>query len=222
MVSVQDATGNEITDAEHIWNVNPIRYRGYYYDAETGWYYLGNRYYDPEVGRFISADGYITTGQGVLSYNMYAYCLNNPVNRVDYMGNSSSALNWWTSTMWWLCGADSVLPFGDAIYAGGMLILGVMALKSSSSITVSVPSTTSKYKTKEKTKEKDKANVATKSESKSMPIYRYGKTNPGNLTPKQKDKYTGLSFSTTPPPVGMPAAVTTMGALNSTGKVLAI
>lgn len=55
-----------------------------------------------------------------------------------------------------------------------------------------------------------------------MPIYRYGKTNPGNLTSKQKDKDTGLSFLTTPPPAGMPAAVTTMGALNSTGKVIAI
>lgn len=42
------------------------------------------------------------------------------------------------------------------------------------------------------------------------------------MTPKQKDKFTGLSFSTTPPPAGMPAAVTTMGALNSTGKVIAI
>ena len=72
--------------ASHIANVNPIRYRGYYYDVETGFYYLQSRYYDPEVGRFINADEYISTGQGILGHNMFAYCLNNPVNRVDPTG----------------------------------------------------------------------------------------------------------------------------------------
>ena len=62
---------------------NPFRYRGYYYDTETGLYYLTTRYYDPEVCRFISADVYMTTGQGVLGGNMWAYCGNNPVNRYD-------------------------------------------------------------------------------------------------------------------------------------------
>ena len=41
----------------NIANVNPYRYRGYYYDIETGLYYLQSRYYDPETGRFINADG---------------------------------------------------------------------------------------------------------------------------------------------------------------------
>ena len=58
---------------------NPFRYRGYYYDTETGLYYLTTRYYDPEVCRFISADVYMSTGQGVLGGNMWAYCGNNPV-----------------------------------------------------------------------------------------------------------------------------------------------
>ena len=62
---------------------NPFRYRGYYYDTETGLYYLRTRYYDPEVCRYISADVYMTTGQGVLGGNMWAYCGNNPVNRYD-------------------------------------------------------------------------------------------------------------------------------------------
>ena len=66
---------------------NPFRYRGYYYDTETGLYYLTTRYYDPEVCRFISADVYMTTGQGVLGGNMFAYCLNNPVNMVDSQGD---------------------------------------------------------------------------------------------------------------------------------------
>ena len=72
---------------------NPFRYRGYIYDTDTGLYYLQTRYYDPEVGRFINADIYVSTGQGVLGHNMYAYCLNNPVNRTDDTGNLSVG-NW--------------------------------------------------------------------------------------------------------------------------------
>ena len=88
MVSVQDGAGNEITDAGNIGLVNPIRYRGYYYDAEMEWYYLGSRYYDPEVGRFISADGKISSvGGDVNGYNLYVYCCNNPVNMTDPDGN---------------------------------------------------------------------------------------------------------------------------------------
>ena len=69
-----------------LFAANPLRYRGYYYDVETGWYYLNSRYYDPATGRFINADGYASTGQGLLGANMFAYCLNNPVNRVDPSG----------------------------------------------------------------------------------------------------------------------------------------
>ena len=56
---------------------NPFTYRGYYYDAETGFYYLESRYYDPNTGRFINADGQLNNG--LLGKNMYAYCENNPV-----------------------------------------------------------------------------------------------------------------------------------------------
>ena len=65
---------------------NPFRYRGYYYDEESGMYYLNSRYYHPEIGRFINADGYIQTGQSILDKNMFAYCMNNPVNYVDFSG----------------------------------------------------------------------------------------------------------------------------------------
>ena len=71
---------------------NPLRYRGYIYDNETGFYYLQSRYYDPVVGRFINSDGYVSTGTGVLGYNMFAYCLNNPMNKVDYEGNEPGDL----------------------------------------------------------------------------------------------------------------------------------
>ena len=67
---------------------NPFKYRGYYYDADLGMYYLQSRYYDAKICRFISADSYISTGQGIISFNMFAYCNNNPVNYYDPCGNS--------------------------------------------------------------------------------------------------------------------------------------
>nr|MBQ6242071.1 hypothetical protein [Lachnospiraceae bacterium] len=71
-------------------NRNPYLYRGYRYDRETGLYYLNSRYYDPETGRFINADGFISTGQGVLSSNIFMYCLNNASSRIDTDGRSAS------------------------------------------------------------------------------------------------------------------------------------
>ena len=59
IISVTDANGAAITDSTHIANVNPLRYRGYYYDSETGLYYVSSRYYDPEIGRWINADNVI-------------------------------------------------------------------------------------------------------------------------------------------------------------------
>lgn len=88
-IAVKNAKGDIISNENHIANLNPIRYRGYYYDTETNLYYLQSRYYDPEIGRFINADGYISTGQGVLSYNMFAYCGNNPLNHIDPKGGFS-------------------------------------------------------------------------------------------------------------------------------------
>ena len=70
---------------------NPIRYRGYYFDAETGLYYLQSRYYDPAVGRFINADNYATTYKTSNGANMFAYCLNNPANCKDDGGELA---NW--------------------------------------------------------------------------------------------------------------------------------
>ena len=70
-----------------IGDLNPIRYRGYYYDTETGFYYCNSRYYDPEIGRWINADGVIAgVGGDVKGYNLFAYCMNNPVNMSDPSG----------------------------------------------------------------------------------------------------------------------------------------
>ena len=67
------------------------------YDAETGWYYLQSRYYNPETCRFISADVLLSTGQGVIGNNSYAYCGNNPITRTDAFGYS-----WQNNTGRWI------------------------------------------------------------------------------------------------------------------------
>jgi RHS repeat-associated protein len=64
-----------------------LLYRGYYYDFETGLYYLQSRYYDPTVGRFINADTQLNVAVGVLGYNLFAYCNNNPVKFADTDGH---------------------------------------------------------------------------------------------------------------------------------------
>ena len=85
-----DPYGNVLTATGDLAEVNPLRYRGYYYDSETGLYYLQSRYYDPELGRFLNADAFASTGQGVLGNNMFAYCWNNPVMGYD----PSGMINW--------------------------------------------------------------------------------------------------------------------------------
>ncbi|MDR0889998.1 MAG: RHS repeat-associated core domain-containing protein, partial [Oscillospiraceae bacterium] len=92
IISITDANGTAITSSTHVANRNHLRYRGYYYDSETGFYYLQSRYYDPVIGRFINADGQLNMSQGVLGANMYIYCLNNPINTVDYGGNKPGDL----------------------------------------------------------------------------------------------------------------------------------
>ena len=83
----------EVISAEgDLAEINPLRYRGYYYDSETGFYYLQSRYYDPTNRRFINADSYASTGQGFLGVNMFAYCNNLPVILHDSNGEFPSLL----------------------------------------------------------------------------------------------------------------------------------
>ena len=95
---VYDAWGSLVTintadenNAEQLAlaNANPLRYRGYYYDNETGYYYLQSRYYDPSICRFINADlpEYAQAlKNNTTGINMFAYCCNNPINDTDILG----------------------------------------------------------------------------------------------------------------------------------------
>ena len=199
--------------ADTVGVLNPFRYRGYCYDTETGFYYVSSRYYDPEIGRWINADGYVSTGQGVLGNNMFAYCGNNPVNRVDHTGQFWSEIWEFAKTAvaeigkamgvmspaYAGCGgvavADGPLPFGDIVAAAGATLLTVGAIgygiyQATQAPSISIP--------KADTKEKD---ITAPPPSPTV-IYRYGGSNPGNLTPKAKDLRDGrgLSFSTIPAP----------------------
>jgi RHS repeat-associated protein len=87
MQAIIDAKGEAITDGTAAANVNPFRYKSYYYDTDTNFYYLQSRYYNPEWGRFLCADGTVSTdATGILSANMYAYCENDPINACDPTG----------------------------------------------------------------------------------------------------------------------------------------
>lgn len=93
---VYNPDGTENTLSTFIGNINPIRYRGYYYDTETKLYYLKSRYYDPEIGRFINADGIENIDADTLNgLNLYAYCGNNPVMLSDSSGCSPFWDNFW-------------------------------------------------------------------------------------------------------------------------------
>ena len=82
-----DAWGNILAMSGTLAELNPLRYRGYVYDQETGFYYLNSRYYDPAVGRFINADNQLTMGT-LAGVNLFTYCGNDPVNRKDPTGEA--------------------------------------------------------------------------------------------------------------------------------------
>ena len=81
-----DAYGNYkiLLDTNGIGTLNPIRYRGYYYDVETGLYYIAKRYYDPEIGRFVSPNNINSVNPSIINgLNLYCYGKNNPVSNFN-------------------------------------------------------------------------------------------------------------------------------------------
>jgi len=110
-----DAWGNILsttgTLASTVGAINPFRYRGYYYDSETGFYYLNSRYYDPQVGRFINADAILGANGDLVGYNLFAYCSNNPVMYVDPTGRAC-----YEDMYWGLAGYSAQDNFGYYFY----------------------------------------------------------------------------------------------------------
>ena len=107
LLSVTDIDGKAISDQTSFAHRNPLRYRGYLYDSETGFYYLSSRYYDPKIRRFINADNNLSSAS-ICGYNLFAYCGNNPVNRTDATGEA-----WWH----WALGAAIVVGCAVATVA---------------------------------------------------------------------------------------------------------
>ena len=144
--------------ADTLGKQNPFRYRGYYYDSETQFYYLNSRYYDPEVGRFINADGYVKAPtNSLLATNMYAYCENNPANKFDQTGDFAL-----TATLG-----------GIALWKIGAAIIGmVTALVLVDSLVKNPPTfSTITIDAKPKAEAKDKTRDITLSNSRRDPIH---------------------------------------------------
>jgi len=102
LISTTDENGKDVTyDTYHIGYINPLRYRGYYYDSETKLYYLLSRYYDAETGRFLNEDdkerliqyGFSDTDVDEHN-NLYIYCYNNPINYIDEDGKFGTPIQW--------------------------------------------------------------------------------------------------------------------------------
>ena len=130
--------------ADTLGESNPLTYRGYVYDHETGLYYVSSRYYDPEIGRWINADSVIAgVGGEILGYNMFAYCMNNTVNRSDPSGNWPkwliNAVNCVADALEITTSIGSVATTGSSATAKGPTIsrntsLGVVSSKASGSL----------------------------------------------------------------------------------------
>ena len=152
-----DPYGKLIYSTGSMAEVNPIRYRGYYYDTDTDFYYLQSRYYDSAICRFINADGYASTGQGLVGYNMFAYCNNNPLTYSDPAGTISIVPN----------KRLAIADTGAVSGGGGHLTLDILKLieivttKAATSTITIVPATVIddvdvKIDTKTEIKEKEK------------------------------------------------------------------
>ena len=126
ILSIKDGAGNEVTSDSSIGKLNSLRYRGYYYDDETGLFYVGSRYYNPEWGRFINADStdVLTSSTDVPNWdkNLFAYCDNDPINRADHDGD-----RWrWSTAFKTVAVVATVVAVGAFVVGTGGV--GVVAL----------------------------------------------------------------------------------------------
>ena len=135
--SVHGADGKKTTDATFIGHINPLRYRGYYYDRETRLYYLQSRYYDFANCRFINADGQLSVVD-FSAVNLFAYCGNNPVNYIDPSGHAfmliTAAIG---AVVGGVIGGITAAKNGGNIWAGvgtGMVIGGLVGMGAGAAI----------------------------------------------------------------------------------------
>ena len=123
-------TPNGVYDVSglNLAELNPFRYRGYYYDTETGLYYLKTRYYDPAIGRFMTIDGieYLDP-ETINGLNLYAYCNNNPVMNIDPNGTWSWK-KFWRGVGGWLAVGIATVAAVAAIVVGTIFSGGALAL----------------------------------------------------------------------------------------------
>ena len=142
-----DAFGNCVityNNGSGIAELNPFRYRGYYYDSETGFYYLINRYYDPTTGRFISADSLDYLAPETLGgLNLFAYCLNDPIANTDPEGNWFSE---WLENNWkkiaigaaFIVAGAAVTFFTAGMGTAGLIAAGSALLASAKAVGISM------------------------------------------------------------------------------------
>ena len=145
---MQDGNDQEITSLNDIGNLNPFRYRGYYFDSDTGLYYISSRYYDPEACRFLNADRLIDEAAGLQGANLFQYCGNNPVNHFDSIGqfvltisaciaigsvvigalafgHTAATSYKYTGSVDWFGAAVNGVSWGLTVYTMGMSVYGV-------------------------------------------------------------------------------------------------
>ncbi len=132
--------------ASTLGETNPLRYRGYAYDTETGLYYLQSRCYNPKMGRFLNADGYVKTPtDSLLSTSMFAYCENNPVNKFDPTGDFAL-----TATL----GGIALWEIGEAIIGAvaALVVVDTLVKNPPTFPTISIPIIEAKPKSETKDK----------------------------------------------------------------------
>ena len=200
---------------------NPFRYRGYYYDTETGFYYLNSRYYDPSVGRFLNADGYVNANGDILGFNMFAYCGNNPVMFVDPSGETYNDAYYSDRSDNLLRRFFGVAAFAMAstavvLYTAQVAYTHVDTLPGSIGIS-SVPKSQCREVAVDYAAEKE---IASYPPSTTV-IYRYYASKTHNLWPRSGIDSDGVSFSTHYRP-GIESVATTIEQVNATGMLKAI
>ena len=130
---VYDAWGKLISksgtssDYASIYEYNPLTYRGYIYDSETGFYYLQSRYYDPTIGRFLNADSVLSIHPSSSECNLFRYCNNNPINRIDETGTMAVAVATSGATYAAFVAWLSTLGSANIWNPIGWIIMGVIA-----------------------------------------------------------------------------------------------